>query len=213
MQEEALSKFQAELDKATEKKDEGTDMEPPDDSRQLRNQFNFSERAAQTFNNPLRERGTSTEPPPTANMSGNCSAVLMQYFTDLLGQKGIERSLSGSCSQWEIYDEYIMDLEQQKLQEEINKQKAAAKKGGGPPVAAATEIPDDQENNKPKGANKLHGDDMKKAVKVIERMVNQNTFDEISMDFKYWDDTSDNIRLVHIFVRRIFLHFSLESNV
>ncbi|GMH42343.1 hypothetical protein BSKO_10262 [Bryopsis sp. KO-2023] len=169
MQDEALSKFQAELDKASERKDEGTDMEPPDDSRQLRNQFNFSERAAQTFNNPIRERSTFTEPPPTAAMSG-------------------------SCSQWEIYDEYIRDLERQKIQEEINKQKAAAKKGGGaPPPAPAVSKDDSEDENRNKG-NVLHGKDMGKAAKVVERMVNQNTFDEISMDFKYWDDTSDAYR-------------------
>ena len=70
MQDEALVKFQAELNKASEKKDEGIETEPPDDSRQLRNQFNFSERAAQTFNNPNRERATFTEPPPTASLAG-----------------------------------------------------------------------------------------------------------------------------------------------
>ena len=55
--------------------------EGPDDSKQLRNQFNFSERAAQTTYHALRDRETYTEPPPKANVSG-------------------------SCSQWEIYDEY-----------------------------------------------------------------------------------------------------------
>lgn len=200
MQDEALSKFQAELDKATEKKDEGTDMEPPDDSRQLRNQFNFSERAAQTFNNPLRERGTSTEPPPTANMSGNPTQMVDKELHQNLVSEEINSWVpTGSCSQWEIYDEYILDLERQKLQEEINKQKAAAKKGGGPPAAASVEVHDDQENKRPSGGSKLHGDEMKKAVKVIERMVNQNTFDEISMDFKYWNDTSDSIRWVYVY--------------
>jgi dynein intermediate chain 1 len=50
-----------------------------DDSKQLRNQFNFSERASQTFNQPLRERGTVTEPPPSI-------------------------SFSATATQWEIFD-------------------------------------------------------------------------------------------------------------
>lgn len=59
-----------------EKREEGTDAaEGPDDSRQLRNQFNFSERAAQTLNYPMRDRETTTEPPPTASFSGTCSQV------------------------------------------------------------------------------------------------------------------------------------------
>ena len=32
------------------------------------------------------------------------------------------------------------------------------------------------------------------AAKVLERMVNQNTFDDIAMDFKYWDDASDQFK-------------------
>lgn len=48
----------------------GLDVELPDDSRQLRNQFNFSERAAQTFSYPMRDRATFTEPAPTATISG-----------------------------------------------------------------------------------------------------------------------------------------------
>ena len=48
----------------------GLDVEMPDDSRHLRNQFNFSERAAQTFTYPMRDRATFTEPAPTATISG-----------------------------------------------------------------------------------------------------------------------------------------------
>ncbi len=58
----------------------GTDLhDREDDSKQLRNQFNFSERASQTFNQPLRERGTVTEPPPSI-------------------------SFSATATQWEIFD-------------------------------------------------------------------------------------------------------------
>lgn len=100
MQTEMMAKFQAEMEKAAEdaakaKKDaekakkeggkeggKGKDKkekqeeedEGPDDSRQLRNQFNFSERAAQTTNFPMRDTGTYTEPPPTATASGKCGA-------------------------------------------------------------------------------------------------------------------------------------------
>jgi len=69
--------FANQVDRAKkEKREEGTDAaEGPDDSRQLRNQFNFSERAAQTLNYPMRDRETTTEPPPTASFSGTCSQV------------------------------------------------------------------------------------------------------------------------------------------
>ena len=60
-------------------------------ARQLRNQFNFSERGAQTLYYGLRARGTDTEMPPTAEMSGG-------------------------CSHWEIYDAYIADQRQLRSQ-------------------------------------------------------------------------------------------------
>lgn len=48
----------------------------PDDEFKLdptiRNQFDFAERASQTFNLTLRERSMSTEPPPSATINGAC---------------------------------------------------------------------------------------------------------------------------------------------
>jgi dynein intermediate chain 1 len=35
---------------------------------------------------------------------------------------------------------------------------------------------------------------MIRAVKIVDRMVNQNMFEEIAMDFKYWEDVSDSYR-------------------
>merc|ERR1719336_86076 len=55
----------------------------------LRNQFNFSERAAQTKNSVLRERAWTTEPPPTTGFSQ-------------------------TVTHWEIYDQYIQDIEAEK---------------------------------------------------------------------------------------------------
>ena len=74
----ATQAYLPQVDRAKkEKREEGTDAaDGPDDSRQLRNQFNFSERAAQTLNYPMRDRETTTEPPPTASFSGTCSQVL-----------------------------------------------------------------------------------------------------------------------------------------
>ncbi|KAM4689886.1 dynein axonemal intermediate chain 1-like, partial [Rhinophrynus dorsalis] len=61
--------------------------------RKLTNQFNFSERASQSFNNPLRERASQTEPPPRA-------------------------TFSATANQWEIYDAYVEEIQkQEKLKE------------------------------------------------------------------------------------------------
>ena len=51
----------------------------------LRNKFNYNERQAQTLNDPIRDKGVSTELPPSKN-------------------------LSGEITQWEIFDAYMQEL-------------------------------------------------------------------------------------------------------
>ena len=36
--------------------------------------------------------------------------------------------------------------------------------------------------------------EMVKSVRIVDRMVNQNMFEEVAMDFKYWEDASDAFR-------------------
>uniref|UniRef100_A0A672HC75 Dynein axonemal intermediate chain 1 n=1 Tax=Salarias fasciatus TaxID=181472 RepID=A0A672HC75_SALFA len=131
------------------------------DKKELKvtNQFNFSERASQTLNNPLRERYCQTEPPLRSNFSA-------------------------TANQWEIYDAYQEELQKQEKNKE--KQKAAPSKK-------------DEEKNK--NMHKLscfsQSDDISKvgkAAKILERMVSQNTYDDIAQDFKYFEDASDDFR-------------------
>ncbi|KAJ3386462.1 cytoplasmic dynein with WD40 domain [Entophlyctis sp. JEL0112] len=129
----------------------------------LRNQFNFSERAAQTINNPFRERSTNTEPPPA------------RVFCD-------------TVNQWAIYDAYMEDLQ---AKEKIVKDKAKADK-------SKANKDDDKQNILPTDTS--HNDDayyknieLKKALIIVERMANQNTFDDVAQDYKYWEDASDEL--------------------
>ncbi|XP_060073211.1 dynein intermediate chain 2, ciliary-like [Ylistrum balloti] len=125
--------------------------------KKLTNQFNYSERASQTYNNPYRERGTATEPPPRA-------------------------TFSGSVTQWEIFDAYNEDFEKQ----EKNKEKKVI------PGRQAEE-----KTRKKLTITETQSDDVTRiqnAAQIVERMVNQNTYDDIAQDFKYWDDPSDEYR-------------------
>jgi len=72
-----------------------------------KNQFNYSERAAQTFNNNMRHRGVATEPPPVI-------------------------SFSATVTQWDIYDAYMADLKKTLQEEETLKNAENKKKGHGP---------------------------------------------------------------------------------
>ncbi|KAF1391359.1 hypothetical protein PFLUV_G00041310 [Perca fluviatilis] len=131
-----------------------TDRKEP----KVSNQFNFSERASQTLNNPLRERSCQTEPPPRSNFSE-------------------------TVNQWEIYDAYVEELQQQEKNKE--KQKAVASKNDNDKSKKKTVLMETQNDDISK---------VGKASKIFERMVNQNTFDDIAQDFKYFEDASDEFR-------------------
>ncbi|CEM05256.1 unnamed protein product [Vitrella brassicaformis CCMP3155] len=132
--------------------------QPLDESQQvlLRNQFNFSDRASQSFNALLRERGVSTEPPPSTDFSG-------------------------TVTQWLIYDTYMEDIQAQQAREAKEKERGSHK--------AAEEEP-----KKKKKESELYSDRMKYFIKITERLVNQNSDNEIYHDFKYYEDRSDEYR-------------------
>ncbi|CAF0920781.1 unnamed protein product [Rotaria sordida] len=134
-------------------------------AKKLTNQFNFSERASQTYNNPSRDRETFVEQTPRATISDN-------------------------VSQWSICDAYNEDFEQQQKAKEKEQKKVSVKK-------------EDERKKKFVVADQHTVDDMTKftrskaasiSLKILERMINQNTFDDIAQDFKYWEDAADEYR-------------------
>ncbi|XP_059185347.1 dynein, axonemal, intermediate chain 1, paralog 2 [Centropristis striata] len=131
-----------------------TDRKEP----KVTNQFNFSERASQTLNNPLRERSCQTEPPPRC-------------------------IFSATANQWEIYDAYVEELQKQEINKE--KQKAVTSKKENDKGKKKTMLMETQNDDNTK---------VGKASNIFERMVTQNTFDDIAQDFKYFEDASDEFR-------------------
>jgi len=146
-----------------------------DDDHALKNQFNFSDRATQTFNNPMREREATTEPPPTAE-------------------------ISGSISKWEIFDAYLEDIERQML-DRAAKEKPKGKNNDDdddeleaqPGIQSSTSS---TTNNQQSLSNDdiFVSDNMKSSLKLMERIVNQNSEADIFYDYKYFDGKSDHKR-------------------
>lgn len=139
-----------------------------------KNQFNYSERACQTFSNPLRQRSVETEPPP-----------VVTYLA--------------TVTQWEIYDSYMETYVQQLREAAVHAQKQQGSTGSNSNSSSGlTTTSDDAEskhNHKSsKGDDMVHSAAMTKKLKIIERIVNQNEEDEIFQDFKYWEDASDQFR-------------------
>ena len=144
---------------AVEAGDEDVEADAPKTGK---NQFNYSERAAQTFNNTLKSRGVATQPPP-----------VVQFFA--------------TVTQWEIFDSYMTDYKKQLQDEEMIKN-AEKKKGTN------NHGNDDSEKKEEKEDDMVHSQKMGNALKILERMTNQNAEDEIFQDFKYWEDVSDLYR-------------------
>ncbi|KFQ29048.1 Dynein intermediate chain 1, axonemal, partial [Mesitornis unicolor] len=96
------------------------------------------------------------------------------------------KSLSAYANQWIIYDAYVEEIQKQEMSKEKEKTKApiakreAVKKKGRKPTSLESQSDDITK--------------ISKAAKIIERMVNQNTFDDIAQDFKYFEDASDEYR-------------------
>ncbi|XP_033219979.1 dynein intermediate chain 2, ciliary isoform X2 [Belonocnema kinseyi] len=125
--------------------------------KKVPNQFNFCERAALTYNNPVRDMSTQTVPPPTA-------------------------TYTGEVYQWTIFDDYQEDYARQQREKEKERKvplpqpkKEETKKKTHSETMAATNR-------------------MLESAKTLERMVNQNIYDEISQDYRYWDDPSDEFK-------------------
>jgi len=89
---------------------------------------------------------------------------------------------SSQCTQWEMYDAYIEDIERKK---EMEGKKNKKDKG-----AATTK------KKKEEGGSDdiVHSAAMAHAAKILERMANQNTFADVTDDFKFWEDQSDLYR-------------------
>eukprot|EP00633_Aureoumbra_lagunensis_P008834 CAMPEP_0197315264 /NCGR_PEP_ID=MMETSP0891-20130614/37417_1 /TAXON_ID=44058 ORGANISM="Aureoumbra lagunensis, Strain CCMP1510" /NCGR_SAMPLE_ID=MMETSP0891 /ASSEMBLY_ACC=CAM_ASM_000534 /LENGTH=561 /DNA_ID=CAMNT_0042804125 /DNA_START=324 /DNA_END=2009 /DNA_ORIENTATION=- len=130
-----------------------------------KNQFNYSERAAQTFNNGYRERCIATQPPAVINFSS-------------------------TVSQWEIFDKYMHDYATQINEQDFLRQQEKSASSKNKNTMNATYSSANQQNQD----DMVHSQRMGNALKILERMVNQNSDDEIFQDFKYWEDASDTFR-------------------
>lgn len=134
-----------------------------------KNLFNFSERSTQILNNAFKDQSVETEPPPVA-----------QY--------------SASVSQWQIYDSYVRELLTNNLDQVYLGQERSSV--GAAPSKKETKVEDsltlegeDQEDHRG-----LRSELMIKEIKIVERIVNQNSQDELYHDFKYWEDPSDQYK-------------------
>ena len=138
-------------------------------AKKLMNQFNFSERATQTLNNPHRAIGTMTEPPPRAGFSAN-------------------------ANQWEIHDAYVEELERQQREKDAKEKKKPKDDGKRRKTGQQADGQTSVSGSGQDEAWLMGLPALSEKVHILYRMVNQNTFDDVMQDFKYYEDPSDEYR-------------------
>jgi dynein intermediate chain 1 len=95
---------------------------------------------------------------------------------------------TGQVTQWEIWDWYSKNLREQ--ENDLERKKDKGKKSKEPVEAKRLTI----DTNESKKKDPMYSAEMLRSLKVVERVVNQNAFDDILMDFKFWEDASDKLR-------------------
>ncbi|XP_014477799.1 PREDICTED: dynein intermediate chain 2, ciliary isoform X2 [Dinoponera quadriceps] len=151
---EGETEYEQELEAEPEFEEDELEKAKP---KKLPNQFNFCERAALTYDNPMRDMSTQTIPPPTATFNTH-------------------------VFQWTIFDEYQEDYAQQQREKEKEKR------------VPLTQPKKEDVKKKVQIETSAMTHRMLQAAKTLERMVNQNIFDDISQDYRYWDDPSDEFK-------------------
>jgi len=140
----------------------------------VKNQFNFSERASQTFNEPQRDRNVQTEPAPKSVFSQNANAAA-------------------------IRDEYLKNLlkakQQQLEEEEAKKRKSGFGGGGGDDAKDGKDAKTDDDSkikHHDEGDALLHSAEMLRALKIMERVAVLNANSDSYHKFRYY--TSSDMR-------------------
>lgn len=101
---------------------------------------------------------------------------------------------AAQCTQWEMFDAYIDDLER-KRELEAKSKKKEKKEGVKDKEEGAPEVKEEMK------ANIIHSSAMEHAAKILERMVNQNTYAEARVEkggqgrrVRVWGTASERAR-------------------
>ncbi|XP_044009131.1 dynein intermediate chain 2, ciliary isoform X2 [Aphidius gifuensis] len=92
-------------------------------------------------------------------------------------------SFNSHVFQWTIFDDYQDDYAKQQIEREKERK-----------LPAVQTKKDDNFKKKAQADAIAVTQRMLQAAKTLERMVNQNIFDEIAQDYRYWNDPSDEFK-------------------
>ncbi|OAF66873.1 Axonemal dynein intermediate chain 1 [Intoshia linei] len=153
-------------------------------------QLKYNERQSEANNVVKADNGQTTE---TADYDGtkkihnqfNYNDRASQTYNNPLREHGSQTQqpaktvIADTVNQANIFDAYEKDFMKQKKTKE-KKEKIPKK---------TNDVKKNYNDNQSEDIGKVA-----KAATITERMVNQNTYDDVTMDFKYWEDVSDEYR-------------------
>ncbi|XP_029672896.1 dynein intermediate chain 2, ciliary isoform X3 [Formica exsecta] len=191
---EAVAEAEREMEAEPEPEEDEIEKPKP---KKIPNQFNFCERAALTYDNPMRVctlyllfvRNSNVDIINSVSLESKSigndiyrikSNILQDISTQTIPPP--TATFNASVFQWTIFDEYQEDYAQQQREKEKEKR------------APLTQPKKEDVKKKAQMESLAMTNRMLQAAKTLERMVNQNIFDDISQDYRYWDDPSDEFK-------------------
>ncbi|CAG0916908.1 unnamed protein product [Notodromas monacha] len=172
------------------------------DANAAANQFNFYERACQTHTSALREKTTMTEPPPIQSFSG--------LFNQWVSHDGYVRETKTDSGQHAISSAAkspsILPNPSRQASSMGKLAVATSTHSFRSPTASRPQSPRSRSAGKSSSTSggigpidklapeKVNLGSLGRAARVVERMMNQNSFDAVTLDFRYWEDAADEFR-------------------
>lgn len=183
------------------KKTDSDDEDKEDDEdKKLRNQFSFVERATQTMNNAMKVPKDQSE----MTSKREVESVFESDYFGLLQSEDVQTepppraNFSDTVNQWIIYDAYSNYELQKELQEEVERKAAknllqeTQNQYSIKRILTSAKVDPNEDVNKK----------LLRAARILERMVNQNTFNDIALgNLWVWCATRSDI---HALSRRRF---------
>lgn len=194
-QAEGIEAKPEEEEEATEAKEEDPEDEQakPDKTEEEPEAEGDGEAEAEVKVEPAKPPMKGGRPRKLTNQFNFCERAALTYNNPTRSQETqtVPPPMATFCAnvlQWVIYDAYQKDFEAQQLEKELERERKERDKA---PVSRH------QVSKKGQGRAQLSEAVQGRVLdcwKVLERMINQNTYDDIAKDYRYWDDPSDEFR-------------------
>ena len=97
-----------------------------------------------------------------------------------------------NVSQWEIFDYYKSEADRAKQTENANKTTSVLENKVEDEIVLRRKVRDNLDRTSTSAQNELAN--MTNILRKMERIVNQNAYEDIALDFKYWEDKSDLVK-------------------